>query len=126
MKRIYDYLLAALCLIAGIVVFILWYPQSESALVLLLFIALLFPPIPLTILFEVTHALTHHRQKAEKICLILDIIGTVWISAFWFMMILVGGKNNLPLAATSICTNVAITVIVAVKAKIEKKLTPPA
>ncbi|MBP0973329.1 MAG: hypothetical protein J5851_05415 [Oscillospiraceae bacterium] len=126
MKRLYDYLLAALCLIAGIVFFVLEYPKAESPLVLLVFIAMLLPTIPLTIVFELIHALTKHRQKAEQICLILDILGTALLSAFWFMMILVGGKNNLPLAATSICTNVAITVIVAIKAKIEKKLTPPA
>ncbi|MCR4644649.1 MAG: hypothetical protein K5695_04470 [Oscillospiraceae bacterium] len=126
MKRIYDILLAVLCLIIGTVIVILWYPDAESILVLLLFVAILLPTIPLTVIFELIHALTRHNQKAEKILLILDIIGTAWIGAFWIFMILVGGDEQILRALTVCGVNIVITSIVAVKGYLEKKCSPPA
>ena len=107
-----------LCIITFIVISVIFAPQAEDAAVLLLFMFIWFPPLPIIAVTELISLLTDFKKSnIEKIGLILSVIGSFLMFSFWFLMILVGGSKNMSMGLTVISVNIASTLLLMAKIK---------
>ena len=108
--------LMLLCIITFIVISVIFAPQAEDAAVLLLFMFIWFPPLPIIAVTELISLLTDFKKgDIEKIGLILSAIGAFLMFSFWFLMILVGGNQNMSMGLTVISVNIASTLLLMAK-----------
>ena len=121
MKQIKNLLLLLICAAAYIVLCIVNYPQAESLGVLLVLMALFFPTLPVTALAELLYLAEGRRKWTETAGFVLDILGTVLMSAYWFLMVIGGGDKNKPMALPVILINTAVTAFLGLKLKFQKE-----
>ena len=121
MKQIKNLLLLLVCIAAYIALCIVNYPQAESLGALLVFMALFFPTLPVTASAELLYLAAGRRKWTEITGFVLDILGTVLMSAYWFLMVIGGGDKNKSAALAVILINAAVTAFLGLKLKFQKE-----
>ena len=121
MKKIKNLLLLLICAAAYIVLCIVNYPQAESLGALLVLMALVFPTLSVTALAELLYLAEGRRKWTETAGFVLNILGTVLMSAYWFLMVIGGGDKNKSAALAVILINAAVTAFLGLKLKFQKE-----
>ena len=120
MKQIKNLLLLLVCIAAYIALCIVNYPQAESLGALLVLMALFFPTLPVTASAELLYLAAGRRKWTEITGFVLDILETVLMSAYWFLMV-IGGDKNKSAALAVILINAAVTAFLGLKLKFQKE-----
>ena len=116
-RRRNTIILMALSIIIFAVLCIINAPRAESVLLLLVFMGMMFPALPVVALTELIQ-LIRADDKNEKAGFVIAVIAACLMCSYWTFMVLVGGDKNMPMALGVISINVIAVVLLRIKMKI--------
>ena len=111
------------CILAYLVLCIVFAKQAESIGAMLVLLLLFFPTLPVITVTELVHRLTaaaEKRRQTELIGLVLSGAGSFLMCGFWLFMILQGGDRNIPMGTAVIAVNGSATLLLWIKRRIQR------
>lgn len=122
LNRTLRIVLCVLCAVGFAAAMIVLVPQAQDKWVVPLMFTMLAPTVPVTALTELFCLLTRREQQdGEKIVFWADVAATLFLSGFWLLMVMQGGRKNMDWAVSFTLFNCITTALLRIKIFIVKR-----